>query len=103
VQGKYAQAEPFFLRALAIWEQALGPDHPQVAYPLNNLATLYSEQGKYAQAEPFYRRALAIWEQALGPGHSLTRVTAENYVLLLRAMKREREADDLEARFPPGT
>jgi hypothetical protein len=27
--------------------------------------------------------------------------TAKNYVLLLRAMKRDSEADELEARFPP--
>jgi len=27
-QGKYAQAEPLFQRALAIWEKILGPEHP---------------------------------------------------------------------------
>ena len=50
-------------------EQALGPDHPDVAYPLNNLAILYKEQGKYAEAEPLYQRALRIREQTLGPDH----------------------------------
>ena len=30
-QGQYAQAEPLYKRALAIWEKALGPDHPYVA------------------------------------------------------------------------
>jgi len=30
---------------------ALGPDHPDVAMSLNNLAALYSNQGKYAEAE----------------------------------------------------
>ena len=29
-QGKYAEAEPLYQRALAIYEQALGPTHPDV-------------------------------------------------------------------------
>ncbi len=49
-QGNYAEAEPLYERALAIWEEALGPEHPQVATGLNNLALLYKTQGKYAEA-----------------------------------------------------
>jgi tetratricopeptide (TPR) repeat protein len=37
-QGKYAQAEPLYKRSLAISEKALGPNHPDVAASLNNLA-----------------------------------------------------------------
>src|SRR5437016_1313345 len=40
-QGKYAEAEPLYQRVLQIWEQTLGPQHPNAAYPLNNLAILY--------------------------------------------------------------
>ena len=64
------KAEPLFERALAIWETALGPEHPDVATSLNNLAMLYYDQGQYAKAEPLYQRALAIREKALGPGAS---------------------------------
>jgi tetratricopeptide (TPR) repeat protein len=53
-QGKYAQAEPLYKRALAIREQQLGEMHPSTATSLNNLALLYTEQGKYAEAEPLY-------------------------------------------------
>jgi tetratricopeptide (TPR) repeat protein len=42
-QGQYAQAEPLVKRALAIYEKALGPDHPSVATSLNNLAALYRQ------------------------------------------------------------
>src|SRR5690242_21521574 len=52
-----------------IWEQALGPEHPEVAFPLHNLANLYLEQGKYEQAEPLFLHALQIREQTLGPEH----------------------------------
>ena len=59
-QGKYADAEALYKRALAIREKALGQDHPDVARTLNNLAVVYKDQGKYADAEGLYKRALAI-------------------------------------------
>ena len=58
-EGRYADAEPLYKRALATWKKALGPDHPDVAQSLNNLADLYSAQGRHADAEPLYKRALA--------------------------------------------
>ncbi len=68
-RARYREAEPLYQRALAIWEQSLGPDHPDVASSLYGLANLYSDQGKYSEAEPLYQRALAIWEQSLSPDH----------------------------------
>jgi CHAT domain-containing protein/Tfp pilus assembly protein PilF len=68
-EGRFAEAETLYKRALAIREKALAPDHPDVATGLNNLAALYVDQGRYAEAEPLYKRALAIWEKALGPDH----------------------------------
>ena len=69
-QGRYAEADPLYERALAIWEKVLlGPGHPDVATSLNNLAGLYDRQGRYAEAEPLYERALAIREKVLGPEH----------------------------------
>ncbi len=66
-QGRYAEAEPLFKRALAINEKALGPEHPRVATSLNNLANLYRAQGKSAEAELLVKRSLAIWEKILPP------------------------------------
>jgi tetratricopeptide (TPR) repeat protein len=68
-RGRYAEAEPLFLRALRIREQQLGPEHPDVADSLSYLANLYRQQGKYAEAEPLILRALRIREQQLGPEH----------------------------------
>ena len=65
-QGKYADAEALYKRALAIREKALGANHPDVARTLDNLAIVYWAQGKYAEAEGLYKRALAIREKALG-------------------------------------
>ena len=51
-QGRYAEAEPLYKRALAIGEKTLGPEHPEVATSLKNLRLLYRAQGRDAEAEP---------------------------------------------------
>jgi C-terminal processing protease CtpA/Prc len=40
IAGRYSEAIPLVQRALAMREKALGPDHPDVATLLNNLASL---------------------------------------------------------------
>jgi tetratricopeptide (TPR) repeat protein len=42
--GRYAEADPLYKRSLAITEKALGPNHPTVGTPLNNLAAQYRSQ-----------------------------------------------------------
>jgi tetratricopeptide (TPR) repeat protein len=58
-----------FKRTLTIYENSLGPDHPDVGIALNFLAALYQAQHRYAEAEPLFKRSLAILEKALGPDH----------------------------------
>ena len=50
---------------LAIREKALGPNHPDVAISLNNMAELYRAKGQNVQAEFANIWLLPIWEQAL--------------------------------------
>src|SRR4029450_3212910 len=56
-QGQYAEALASSQQALAVFEREVGPDHPDVANVLNNLAGIYQDQGEYAEAERLYRRA----------------------------------------------
>ncbi|MGH7261960.1 MAG: tetratricopeptide repeat protein, partial [Nitrospiraceae bacterium] len=60
-----AGARPLQERALAIREKALGPEHPETAISLSNLASVLRDQGDLAGARPLYERALAIFEKAL--------------------------------------
>lgn len=83
-QGKYKEAEPLFLEALAIDRASLPTHHPQLASHLNNLALLYVSQGKYNEAEPLYQEALAILEQSLGIDHPNTRFFRINYQVFLQ-------------------
>jgi len=96
--GRYPEAEPLFRRALAIDEKALGPNHPDVATWLNNLALLLKVQGNYADAEPLYRRALAIDEKALGPNHPGVATDLNNLANLLYAQGNYADAEPLYRR-----
>jgi Tetratricopeptide repeat/Domain of unknown function (DUF4062) len=60
VQGELQKAESTYREALALRETMLGPDHPDVAVSLNNLAEVYAGLRRYGEAEPLFRRALEI-------------------------------------------
>ena len=98
VQGNYAEAEPLWKRSLAIWEKALGPEHPHVATSLNNLGDLYRAQGNYAEAEPLYERSLAVWEKAFGPEHPNVATSLNNLGELYDAHGNYTEAEPLYRR-----
>ena len=87
-RGRYTDTGPLFERALAIQEKALGPEHPDLAESIDNLAMLYNAQREYAKAESLCGRALAIREKALGPEHPDV-ATSLHYLAVLYATQRQ--------------
>jgi hypothetical protein len=73
---------------LAIDEKNLGPDHPNVAAYLNNLAALLHATNRSAEAEPLFRQALTINEKNLGPDHPTVSGDLNNLAQLLKDMNR---------------
>jgi len=96
--GRYGEALPIAQRVLALAEQLRGPDHPEVATCLNNLAELYRALGRYADAEPLYKRARAIWEKAFGADDIDVGTALNNLALLYKAEGRLVEAEPLYRR-----
>jgi tetratricopeptide (TPR) repeat protein len=96
--GQYARAVKVAEAALAVAEKNVGPNHPDVATSLNNLAALYRTQGDYAKAEPLYKRSLAIREKVLGPEHPDVATILNNLAKLYRATNQSEEAAKLETR-----
>ncbi|HKE15134.1 MAG TPA: serine/threonine-protein kinase [Kofleriaceae bacterium] len=79
--GRDAEAIPYHERALAVREKRLGPDHPEVASTLNNLAlTVRGEDPE--RARRLLRRALTIREKSLGPDHPEVASTVNNLALI---------------------
>jgi tetratricopeptide (TPR) repeat protein len=68
--GRQKAAEPYYLRALQLYEKQLGPEHPDVASVLNNLAVFYTNERRYEEAEKTHLRALGIREKILPPAHA---------------------------------
>ena len=96
--GRYAEAENPLLQSLQIREKVLGPEHPDVATSMNNLAELYRSQGKYSEADLLYKRSLAIWEKVLGPKHPDVATSLNNLAELYRCRGKYSKAEPLYKR-----
>jgi tetratricopeptide (TPR) repeat protein len=94
-RGQYVEAEPLYLRGLEIRDAVLGPEHPDTATSMNNLAVLYKDQGSYDKAESLYRRALEIREKVVGPEHLDTANSLNNLAGLYRVHGKYDEAEPL--------
>ncbi|WP_406433255.1 tetratricopeptide repeat protein [Streptomyces sp. NBC_00631] len=97
-RGQAALALPLEERALAVREAALGPDHPDTALRLNNLASTLSDLGRHAEALPLEERALSVTEAALGPDHPTTALRLNNLASTLGDLGRHAEALPLKER-----
>jgi tetratricopeptide (TPR) repeat protein len=86
---------PLFQKALAIYRQALGEEHPDTARSYNNVAANLDAQGKHAEAGPLFHQALAIRRQALGEEHPLTALSYNNVAFNLHAQGKYAEAGPL--------
>jgi tetratricopeptide (TPR) repeat protein len=97
-RAAYSQAAQLYRNALAVREETLGPEHPDTAESLNNLAVLLRHQGDFAGARPLYERALAIREKALGPEHPDTAQSLGNLAGLFRSQGDLAQARPLQER-----
>jgi tetratricopeptide (TPR) repeat protein len=97
-RAEHGEAEPLLRQVLAIQEQDLGPEHPDVAQSLTNLAELYERKGQYAETEPLYKRALAILEKAHGPEHPDLSKTLNSFARSYRVQSRFADAEPLYGR-----
>jgi CHAT domain-containing protein/tetratricopeptide (TPR) repeat protein len=95
-QGKYADAEELYKRALATYEKSRSASQAAVASTLNNLANVYDQQGRYTEAEGLHRRALAIREKALGQDHPSVAQSLDN---LANVYKEQGKYADTEALY----
>jgi tetratricopeptide (TPR) repeat protein len=59
-EGRYNEAEPEYLRALAAWEESGGGETADAAAVLDGLGALYMLDGRYREAGRTLDRALAI-------------------------------------------
>ncbi|HEY6292812.1 MAG TPA: tetratricopeptide repeat protein [Terriglobia bacterium] len=83
-RGKLDEAEPLFVQALALCEEAQGSDDLSAAQIFNNLAAVYAAQGRFREAAPIYRNAIDIEEYSLGRDHPVVATSLNNLALVYR-------------------
>ena len=71
-QGKMKEAEDMYLRALAGYENAWGPEHKQALDTRYNLGLLYKERSMFGKAVQQFELAVQGYTKLLGPEHSET-------------------------------
>ncbi|HSN27272.1 MAG TPA: tetratricopeptide repeat-containing protein kinase family protein, partial [Kofleriaceae bacterium] len=65
--GRYPEARKASEQAIALYEQQLGPDHPDLAFALDALGAIEYDAGQFSESQATYARALAILDK-LGDG-----------------------------------
>ncbi|HEY0432133.1 MAG TPA: tetratricopeptide repeat protein, partial [Pyrinomonadaceae bacterium] len=94
-RARYEEAEPLLEQALELEQKILGPEHPDVALSMNNLAMLYFSQGRYDDAEPLLLHSLELYQKAFGEEHSNVAMGLNNLAEVYRIQGRYEEAEPL--------
>ncbi|MEM9462573.1 MAG: tetratricopeptide repeat protein [Myxococcota bacterium] len=97
-QGQYAPAEAEYRRAVERLEQALGPEHPDLASARTSLGAVLFRQGEHQAARAQHHRALSILERTLGPEHPRVAYGVNNLAIVLQHLRRYEEAEALHRR-----
>jgi CHAT domain-containing protein len=82
----YPKALDYYWRAVAIFEKSRGPDQPQAATILNNIANIYKQNGDYQKALELHQRVHAIAVKKLGPYGQLNLFSLGNIARTYAAM-----------------
>jgi len=97
-QRKHKEAIALAEKALEYAKKNFGPEHPNVAESMDNLATYLTAEGEYAKAEDLYKKALVIVEKDFGLDNEYTAIFLNYLSDFYRKIGKEDEAKKLEDR-----
>jgi serine/threonine protein kinase len=87
-QGRLQDAVEEMHRAIAAKQKALGPDDPDIAVSINNVAIYLDELGETAEAAKYAQRAVEIFSTTLGLDHPKAAPALTNYAEMLNRLGR---------------
>ena len=97
-KGEYADGVKIVEQQLKIREKILGPEHPEVALTLNDLAVFLNKTSDYTGALSLYERSLVIYEKALGKDHPDVARTLNNLAGTLEMIGKSEQAKSMYER-----
>jgi tetratricopeptide (TPR) repeat protein len=95
--GNYKEAAVLYERLWALADKVRTDDVRELPM-LSQLAIVYAKLGRDAGLELVYQQQINIYEKTFGPNHKAVLKPLEDYAQLLRKLKREEQAESLEAR-----
>jgi serine/threonine protein kinase/TolA-binding protein len=94
--GLYASAQPLLERAVQLWTDTVGADHPNQLTSKHNLADTLGRRGRYADAEKLERQTFEASRRVLGPAHPNTLRSMASLAITLENEGRWPEAEQLD-------
>jgi len=94
--GKADLVEAYYREARTLFEQAVGPEHREVANTLANWGAFHAMRGNLEQAERLLRQALEIRQRTIGPDHP---ETADGLVALAAIVWQQSRYSDAEGYY----
>jgi tetratricopeptide (TPR) repeat protein len=91
--GAVAEAEPFYLRALAVLEKNFGPEDQRLSETVTRLGWFYLRQDRFAEAEKYFKRSLAAAEREHEPNSSIISLAMQNLMKVYVGQGRTADAE----------
>ena len=96
--GDYETAARHYRDTIALLEESVAPDHPDVANLLNNLGGALVNLGRFDEAQRALDRALEVWTTQLGERHPLVAVALTSQIALYERRREYAKALEASAR-----
>jgi tetratricopeptide (TPR) repeat protein len=93
--GRYKEAEPWYMQMTEMSKTLLGEEHPETLNSMDNLATTYSSQGRWKEGEELGVQVMEIRRKLLGKEHPRTLVTIANLATTYSSQGRWKEGEEL--------
>jgi tetratricopeptide (TPR) repeat protein len=93
--GRYKEAEPWYLQLTEIRKIVFSEEHPSTLTSMNDLASTYWSQGRFADAEGLQTQVLDARKIVLGEEHPDTLTSMNNLASMYRKQERFADAEDL--------
>jgi tetratricopeptide (TPR) repeat protein len=97
-RGRFARAEPYARRGLAIRKSSVERGHPDIAADEAALAAILHGMARFREAERLFRGAIRLFERTLGKQHFEVGFNLGNLAALCQAEGRLAEAERLYRR-----
>ena len=93
--GKADEAIAHYDQTIALWTEALGASHPNVAIAKTSRASGLGRAGRSEEAEVAFREAITALETAFGPEHPSLSATLQNLGITLKNQGKFDEAESV--------